>query len=266
MPQDMVVELTVPEGVAELSADRLWGAGATAVGWQDRDGAVTLVASFPTSDAARTVAEELGAQLRAVDDSWRDVWKRYAEPVRVGGLVVAPAWRDVEVGGRLVVRIDPGWSFGSGTHPSTRLILAELDRHPPAGLRVLDVGCGSGILAVTAALLGAAAVDAVDIEVDAVAASTANADANGVGEKVRVSATPVGDLQGTWDLALVNVTAAVHATIGAHVAPLVRSAGRLLLAGLLPGQWRHVAGAYPGTAVVDRPELDGWEGVILIKA
>jgi ribosomal protein L11 methyltransferase len=230
----------------------------------DGEGEVTLTASFPTSEAARTVASELGGDVRVVDDSWRDVWKQWAAPVEVGGLVVAPAWRDVPVaGGRLVVRIDPGWAFGSGTHASTRLVLTELDRHPPVGLRVFDVGCGSGILAVTAALLGAAAVDAVDVDPEAVRMTAVNAEANGVGGKVRVAPTPVEDLEGPWDLALVNVTAAVHAVIGPHVAALVRPAGRLLLAGLLPGQWRHVAGAYPGTTVAERPVLDGWEGVAL---
>ena len=263
MAEDIVVELTVPEEVAELSADRLWGSGATALEWRDGTGTVTLIASFPTSDAATTVAAEVGGVARAVDDSWRDVWKRYAQPVEVGGLVVAPAWRDVDVGDGVAVRIEPGWSFGSGTHPSTRLILAALDRDPPVGLRVLDVGSGSGILSVAAALLGAAEVEAIDIDDEAVRAGRANAAANGVGERVRVSATPVEALTGTWDVGLVNVTAAVHAAIGVHVAPLVRPGGRLVLAGLLPGQWRHVAGAYPATTVLDRPELEGWEGVVL---
>ncbi len=264
VPEDVVVETSVAEGVAELAADRLWSAGATALEWRDRDGDVTLVASFPTSDAARLVAAEMGATLRAVDDSWRDVWKQWAAPVEVGGLVVVPGWREVPIGaGRLVVRIDPGWTFGSGTHASTRLILAELDRDPPVGLRVLDVGCGSGILGVTAALLGAGSVEAVDIDPGAVGVTEANAEANEVGEKVRVSATPVDHLKGSWDLALVNVTAAVHAEIGPSVAGLVGPGGRLLLAGLLPGQWRHVAGAYPGMVVAARPVLDGWEGVIL---
>ncbi len=267
MEEALVVDVTVTAGAAELAADRLWTAGATALEWVDGEGEVTLTASFPTPEAARTVASELGGALRAVDESWRDVWKQWARPVEVGNLVVAPAWRDVAVGGgQQVVRIDPGRAFGSGTHASTRLILSELDRDPPAGLEVLDVGCGSGILSVSAALLGAAVVDAVDIDPEAVRMTAANAEANGVGGKVRVAPTPVEDLEGSWDLALVNVTAAVHAQLGPQVAALVRRGGRLLLAGLLPGQWRHVAGAYPGTSVVERPQLDGWEGVTLRRA
>lgn len=263
---DLVLELSVPAAAAEVAADRLWTAGATAVGWAEEGGEVALTASFPTPAAVAVVAGEVGGTVRAVDPSWRDAWRRWAEPVEVGALVVAPAWRDVAVGaGRLAVRIDPGWSFGSGSHPSTRLILAELDREPPSELAVLDVGCGSGILSVTAALLGAASVVAVDVEEEAVRVTRSNAEANGVGEKVVASTAPVAEVEGRFDLGLVNVTAGVHAEVGPGVAPLVRPGGRLLLAGLLPGQWRHVARAYPGTSVVRRPELDGWEGVVLAR-
>jgi ribosomal protein L11 methyltransferase len=261
---DLVVELTVPIGLGELAADRLWAAGATALEWRDGDGTATLVASFPTPEATALVAEEVGGTVTSLDGSWRDAWREFAEPVEVGGLVVAPAWRDVPVaGGRLVVRIDPGWTFGSGTHASTRLVLGILDRDPPAGATVLDVGSGSGILSVAAALLGASAVDAIDIDPDAVRVTAANAEANQVGERVRAAGTPVAELDGRWEVGLVNVTAGVHAEIGSHVAGVIVPGGRLILAGLLPGQWRHVASAYPGTTVVERPVLDGWEGVVL---
>jgi ribosomal protein L11 methyltransferase len=239
---------------------------------------VTLVASFPTPGAARVVADEVGGRaVEVIDTSWRDRWKDFAQPVTVGDdLVVAPAWRDVAVGGgRLVVRIDPGPCFGSGSHPSTRLVLARLVANPPVGADVLDVGCGSGILSVTAALLGAASVTAIDIDPEAVEVTAANAAANGVAERVSASATPVtevsaraevrsrSDVGGRFDVVLVNVTAGVHAAAGPAATALTRPGGTLLLAGLLPGQWRHVADAYPDTSVVDRPALDGWEGVVL---
>lgn len=262
---DLVVELTVPLSDAELAADTLWASGATALEWRDGAANATLVASFPTPDAARLVAVEVGGRLVEVDPGWRDAWRAFARPVEVGArLLVAPGWRDVPVGGgRLVLAIDPGGSFGSGSHPSTRMVLAALDRTPPAGLRVLDVGCGSGILSVAAARLGAAEVVGVDIEPEAVEVTAANAARNGVGEKVTALATPVAELAGRFDVALVNVTAAVHAALGAAVLERLEPGGRLVLAGLLPGQWRHVAGAYPRTTVVERLALDGWEGVEL---
>jgi ribosomal protein L11 methyltransferase len=294
---DVVVELDVVGGadaVALASAD-LWASGATAIGetsgglsgqvslggpgdlgddgvgpsdevGERAPGGVTLVASFPTPGAARAVAVELGGRaVEVTDTSWRDRWKDFAQPVTVGDdLVVAPTWRDVAVGdGRLVVHIDPGPCFGSGSHPSTRLLLARLMDDPPAGRRVLDVGCGSGILSVTAALLGAASVVAVDIDPDAVTATVRNASFNAVGSAVSASSVPLSEVGHDFDLVLVNVTAGVHAVVGPASAAAARPGATLLLAGLLPGQWRHVADAYPATVVLDRPSLEGWEGVVL---
>ena len=257
---DLVLHWNIGTGSEELGAVELWDRGATAV--EVRDGA--LVASFPTARAARAVAAELDATLEAVDPAWQDAWKRWAEPVELPGLVVAPAWRDVPLdAGRVTVSIDPGPVFGSGTHPSTRLLLGLLAATPPAGLAVLDVGTGSGILAVAAARLGAASVTAIDLDPEALGVARRNAERNGVAERVEVSGLPVTELAGGHDLALVNVTAGVHAEIGAASARAVRPGGRLWIAGLLPGQWRHVADAYPGCSVVATPGLDGWLGAIL---
>ncbi|HMC38599.1 MAG TPA: 50S ribosomal protein L11 methyltransferase [Acidimicrobiales bacterium] len=274
-PGDLLVELDADpaaDPAAELAADALWQAGATALEIRDGPGSpvTTVVASFPTAVAARTVATELaerGARLVEVAPGEQEVWRRFAEAVPVGrGLVVAPAWRDVPVpSGRIVVRIDPGPCFGSGTHASTRMVLAALDRRPPGdGSSVLDAGCGSGILAVTAALLGAGHVRAVDVDPDAVSATEANAAANGVGARIEATTAPLGALAGPYDLAVVNVTAAVHVLLGPEVVRLVRPGGRILVAGLLPGQWRHVEPSYRGAAIVADMELAGWVGAELV--
>lgn len=266
---DLTVELTVPVSEAELAADDMWQAGATAVALNEDGGRVRVSASFPTPEASRQVAAEMadrGAALVQVDPSWRDAWRQFARPVEVGaGLIIAPAWRDVPVGSdRLVLRIDPGPCFGSGSHPSTRMILAALDRRPPGPEdRVLDVGCGSGILSVAAARLGARSVTAIDIDFAAVEATTTNAEANDVAYRATASVTSLREVVGRFDLALVNVTAAVQAELGPDVCRRVRPGGRILIAGLLPGQWRHVERAYRGAVVVARSELDGWEGLEL---
>lgn len=270
---DLVVRVPVtaeagldPVAAAELASLRLWDLGATAVGEQSGpDGTLSLVASFPTPQAARTVAASLGVAAEEVAPDWRDAWREYAEAVEVaGGLLVAPSWRPVALAGdRLVLEIDPGPCFGSGTHASTRLLLQLLAAHPPLGATVLDVGTGSGILAVAAARLGAERVVAVDVDPAAVTVAAANADRNGVGGVVAASVTPIGALEVTADLAVVNVTAGVHAEVGPATVERVRPGGELLLAGLLPGQWRHVAGAYGGCDVIERPELDGWVGARL---
>ena len=134
---DLVVRLAVESDQAELATDRLWAEGATAVEEQAAGGdEVVLVAGFPTPAAAAAVAALVGGEPVEVEEStWRDVWRDHAQPVRVGSLVVAPAWRSVEVGAGAgpVVSIDPGGCFGSGSHPTTRLMLAELQRRISPG-------------------------------------------------------------------------------------------------------------------------------------
>jgi ribosomal protein L11 methyltransferase len=257
---DVVVRWLVPPSQVELATLELWDRGATAV---QEDGAV-LLASFPTPAAAAAVASELGATVEQVDPRWAVAWRDHAEPVAIGDrLVVAPAWRPVPVGGgRLVLEIDPGRCFGSGSHPSTRLALTLLAEAPipPA---VLDVGTGSGILAVAAARLGADQVSALDVDPDALVAVAANAARNGVSERVTAMTTPLEQLDLSVDLAVVNVTAAVHAELGAEVVARVRPGGRLILAGMLPGQWDHVAPSYAGAELVELRHLDGWVGATL---
>ncbi len=262
----VVVEQAVANADAETASATLWAAGATAVEVRQSTETTTLIASFPSAHAARTVAAELGARaVEITDSSWQDAWRAYAAPVDVTSrLMVAPAWKQVRVGGgRLVLDIDPGACFGSGSHPSTRLVLWLLAERSLLGKRVVDVGTGSGILAVAAARLGAVAVTAIDIDPGAVAVTAANADRNHVGPLVDASTTPVHAVPGTFDIAVINVTAAVHATLGPAVMARVRAGGELLIAGLLPGQWRHVASGYRGATIESLPDLDGWTGAVL---
>lgn len=261
---------------AELVAAQLWAEGATAVEVREDTSGVTLVAGYPTEAAARLVAGRLSAHLEVAletisDVSWREAWKAWVGPVEVGErLLVVPAWRVAsgEAGtGRTQIAIDPGGCFGSGTHATTRMLLSWLDGHPPVGLDVTDVGTGSGILAVTAARMGATLVTALDIEPEAVAVTTANAVRNAVADRVRASQISVSDLpEASADLVLVNVTAGTHADIGGHCAGLVRSGGQLLVSGLLPGQWQHIEHCYRGLSLVEPLALEGWEGAVLGRA
>lgn len=275
--QTVLVQVRIPapagDDRVELAGASLWAEGATGVEIREDAGGTTLLAGYPTSGAAREVAGRLGPQIGTrveivTDDGWRDAWRQWVQPVAVGrGLLVVPAWRRVDApSGRLQLEIDPGACFGSGTHASTRMLLGWMDAHPPVGADVLDVGCGSGILAVAAARLGALAVEAVDIDPAAVEATDANAARNGVAGVVTASTTPVDRIGAhRADLVLVNVTAGTHAGIGPHCARALRPGGTLLVAGLLPGQWQHVRAAYADLAPVEELALDGWEGAALVK-
>lgn len=264
--------LTPQVDAVDVAAAALWAEGATAVEVRDDADGSTLLAGFPTAAAARCVAEILRGSLGAIaetvtDTTWQEAWKAWVHPVAVGeGLLVVPAWREVVVdSGRLQLQIDSGACFGSGTHPSTRMLLAWLDLNRPVGARVLDVGAGSGILAVAAAALGARSVTAVDIDPASVAVTEANALRNGVAAKVSASTTSVADLaDGCAEVVMVNVTAGTHAEIGSDCARKVSTGGVLLVAGLLPGQWGHIADRYGELTLVEPLRLEGWEGAVLL--
>jgi ribosomal protein L11 methyltransferase len=266
---DVVVSVVVAADDAELAADRLWAEGAAAV--EERhagDASVELVAGFPTPEAAARVARAVGGRAVEVDDRvWRQLWREHARPVRVGSMVVAPAWRRVgAVGAGPVVSIDPGPCFGSGSHPTTRLLLAELQRRVVPGTTVLDVGTGSGILAVAAAVIGAGRVVAVDLDPDAVETTRRNASANGVADRVAASVADAATVTGPFDAVVANLTAGTLARVAAVLVQAVADGGVLVVSGMLVGQWPHVAGRFAGLAVLDLPVLDGWTAAVLGKA
>jgi ribosomal protein L11 methyltransferase len=130
--------------------------------------------------------------LRTTD--WSDEWKRFFHVLRVGRLVIRPSWESVAVApGELLIDLDPGAAFGTGQHETTRLCLAALDEHLRPGVHVIDVGTGSGILAIAAARLGAASVLALDIDAGAVAVARENVARNGVDAVVTLAAGPLDD-------------------------------------------------------------------------
>jgi ribosomal protein L11 methyltransferase len=177
----------------------------------------------------RTAAPEARLASRTVRDAeWRHAWKTHARPVTIGRLAVVPAWwRRSTAPDRVVVRLDPGMAFGSGEHQTTQLCLAAIEQHLRVGSTVIDVGTGSGILAIAAAKLGADRVVAIDNDPVAVKVASANAKANGVGRRVAVRLA--GDLGRTRlraDLIVANLT-------GQVLPGILRGAARRLK----PGGW-----------------------------
>jgi ribosomal protein L11 methyltransferase len=261
-----VVTLAVSPADVDAMSGQLWLAGATAISEDPQGpGTVRLVAGFADEQVARAAAESLGGTLDLVDPGvWLDAWRAYAHPVRAGRLLVVPAWLDHEpVADGLRIDVDPGRVFGHGGHPTTRLVLEALDRRINGGEAVLDVGCGSGVLAIAAAALGAARVAAVDIDPDAVGVTLGNAARNGV--TVDASTTPVEEVAGHFDLVLANIGADVLVAL----APVLRALGDLLvLSGLLVDRIDEVAAAYAGSdaGAVETTTLDGWAALTVTTA
>ena len=185
------------------------------------------------------------AQRRLVDEGdWADAWKRFFRVQHVGVVVIRPSWRRYRPrAGETIVDLDPGMAFGTGQHPTTRMCLRALQTAMRPGGRVLDVGTGSGILAIAAARLGASEVLALDTEPLAVRVATGNAEANGVAPRVRVLR---GTLDGAiasrrFDLVLANINAAAILSLATLLARATARDGTLVCSGLLEDGARSVA-------------------------
>lgn len=239
-------------------------------------GAVVLEAGFPTSDAARRAATELtagGADVvveEVVDEPWLDEWRRYARAVEVADrVVVVPAWLAAPSHERHLpeVRIDPGRVFGHGGHPTTVLAIEAMVPHLTPAVTVLDVGCGSGVVAITALVLGAGSAIAVDIDPAAIDATRANAELNHVAERLSALVGEIDQLVDTSDVTVANIGARTLVELAPAVAARTRPGGTVVLGGFLADQAPAVASAYRGVgcALVHEQEASGWAGLVLTR-
>ncbi len=206
-----------------------------------------------------------------LEEDWGAGWKEHFHPFRVAPLlVVKPSWEPYEPReGEAVIEMDPGMAFGTGLHASTRLALGFIEEicagAPPE--RVLDVGTGTGILAMAAALRGASRVIAIDNDPDAVAAARENVARNNLDGRVVVSGRDLGEFDGTFDLIAANITADVLTPLAPRLIERLAPGGALVLAGLLAGeQTREVRAIYEGLDLLcagERSEGE-WASLLLI--
>ncbi len=168
----------------------------------DGDGSVELAAYTDPGGEERLMQVFAGASASDVEEGWEERWREFHKPVRVGPLWVGPPWEQAPAGALAVV-VDPGRAFGTGAHPTTRLCLEALVDLERGSL--LDVGCGSGVLAIAAALLGYEPVIGLDTDPAAVAATRANADANGVEVDARLADAIGADLPPA-DVTVANIS------------------------------------------------------------
>ncbi len=249
----------------------------------DDEAPVRLRAWLPADgDATRDAVAALRRDLRALgdavvrplrtrttSDSWAEAWKRHHPVLRIGRrLVLRPTWRRYRpCRGDVVVELDPGLAFGTGQHATTRMCLEALEARLAPGAAVLDVGCGSGVLAVAAALLGAASADAIDIDPAAVQATNENAARNGVERIVRAARGSLGE---TWpfaeapdqryDLVVANLNARLVRELARSLVAALRPGGAALLSGVIEEQGDAccLALAAAGARLVEMREDGGW--------
>jgi len=182
------------------------------------------------------------------DKDWEREWMDNFKPIRCGdNLWICPSWHTPNEPNAVNVMLDPGLAFGTGTHPTTWLCLQWLDAHPPKGLEVIDYGCGSGILAIAAALLGAKQVEAVDHDPQAIIATNDNADKNQVRAQInallpRQFDDQFGDNQ--TDLLLANILCNPILELAPKFATMVKPGGQIVLSGILAEQANQVIERY----------------------
>lgn len=169
------------------------------------------------------------------EEDWALAWRQYFKPYRATDrIVIKPTWESyTPAPGELVIELDPGMAFGTGQHPTTRMCLLEMERHIRPDMRVLDVGTGSGILAIAAAMLGADHVVATDVSEVAVEAAWANARSNGVEGKVRVVPGSLPEEETPFDLIVANISGLVAAELLPRMAGRLRAGGILILSGFI---------------------------------
>ena len=233
-------------------------------GWQ-RSRVIALFADEAQAREAATVlaAQDFfdGCQLLGLVDVPEQDWVRLTQsqfaPVEITPeFWIVPTWHEPPPGARQVIRLDPGLAFGTGTHPTTRMCLRWIaSRAQMAGKRVLDYGCGSGILAIGAAKFGAAQIDAVDIDEAAVDATRLNAQANGVQLEAGLSELA----QGRYDIVLANILATPLKVLAPLLCEHVAPGGALVLAGILERQADELKLAYAPYAALEVSDAeDGW--------
>jgi len=263
------LSLELDSAAAEAFSDALIEAGADSVALEageDGTNRQRLRALLCAGARAEGIVERAAAsagigyprfELSSVED---EDWVRHSqaqfEPFSIGRLWVGPSWSAPPPSTRAAVRIDPGLAFGTGSHPSTRLVLRFLEANLSGGERVLDYGCGSGILAIAAAKLGAGRVDAVDIDPQAVRTCQANAAANAVAVRAGL---PEEIASERYDIVVANILFQPLIVLAPALAARPDAGGRLVLSGILESQADELAGAYAHALRLETlASEDGW--------
>ncbi len=206
------------------------------------------------------------------EEDWANAWKEYFHVTHIGQrLVIRPSWREyTPKDNEVVLTLDPGMAFGTGLHPTTRMCLEQVEqRVAPPGMRVLDVGTGSGILAIAATKLGAESVYAIDNSSVAVESTLANAEMNGLSKRIQVVLGLLDDAEamrmaGQYDFVIANIIAHIIGSIAPQLAQVVSSTGVLVVSGIIEARRSDAEGPLlaAGLELVEQVMIDDWLALV----
>jgi len=279
-PRFPFLHVNVPADDADWISSELFDLGASGVEERDEttlqknesQGKVTLVASFDTEEAANEARDSLDPVYEprvvfVVGDAWRDAWKEHFRPFAVApGIVVRPPWEAYEAKvGEKVLELEPGRAFGTGLHETTSLVCGVLAERAPevAGAALLDVGTGSGILALAALHLGAKSAFCTDNDADVIPVVIENAERNGMADKVTAKACDLDAVPGTFPVVVANIEARVLVPLAKDLSAKVSAGGLLVLSGILLPQEAEVVAAYAPFEVLSAPKKGEWVAIAL---
>jgi len=239
---------------------------------EDESGYTTLAAVRIALAKEKPRHPEYGSMLltmeNAEDADWENNWKQFYKPMEIGErLLVVPEWEQTEIQGRVKLLLNPGLTFGTGSHATTRLCLKALDKYVTGGEKVTDLGCGSGILSIAALLLGAEEAFACDIDEKAVDVAYENAALNGIGkDRYTVCAGNVltdGAIfrqAAQSDLVLANIVADVIIGLAPHVRGLLNPGGTFICSGIIDDRAEEVASVLRenGWTILEENSSEGW--------
>jgi len=247
-----------------------------------RDAETTVTVYLPDGDRGReelTLIREMLSELKTLDttgkcgrleynvqgikdENWETKWKEHFKPIAVGEkLVICPAWEHYDANEKIILRIDPGMAFGTGNDETTRLCLEALEQEATKGCSVLDIGCGSGILAIGAILLGAGSALGVDREQEAIESAFKNAELNKVSEKTGFTCGNLAEnVTETYDIVCANLSADAILALAPEVPGLLKPRGLLILSGIIEAREQELINALLdlGISPRERREENGW--------
>lgn len=263
--------VTVASTEVDLASDVLWGLGVRAIEERSApDGRIELWTAVGDEPAAveratSALADRWPWRCVEVAATASETWRDFAAPMWVDDtLVVIPAWQEHVVAPDVtVVAIEPAGAFGLGDHPTTALSLGAVRHSMPSGADVLDVGCGTGVLSIAAALLGARSVRAVDIASAAVEATIDNAHRNGVAPRIDADTARLEELEGVFDVVVANILAPTLVELADELRRVTAPGGVLVVSGILADRHDHVLAALQPMVVEHTDVRGGWAAVTL---